>query len=182
MITWDLIQSDYDAEVAHSGYQGDFKKWFHAVTSPGFQAAFGYRVTHALYRHNIPFLGMIIQRLVEVWCGVSISPKAKIGPSLVIYHFGGIVINGAAVLGSGCRIHHGVTIGNRKPGGGAPHIGNNVMFGAGAKVLGEIKIGNHVDIGANAVVTQSAEDGAVLAGVPAKVLRIKTISEPKADA
>ncbi|MBI4387757.1 MAG: hypothetical protein HY582_01775 [Candidatus Omnitrophica bacterium] len=130
-------------------------------------------MTRWLLKHRIPLLGVIIQRLVEVWTGVSIPPAAKIGPGLLIHHFGGIVINGEAVIGSHCDLHHGVTVGNRNSGGPSPKIGDHVMIGAGAKVLGGIKIGNNAEIGANAVVLEDVPDGGVVVGVPARVARIK---------
>ena len=168
-----LIQADYNRYYQLSSYQGDFRKWFHTVTNPGFQAVAGYRFCRWLMFKKIPFLGIIVQRLVEVWTGVSIPPEAQIGPGLLILHFGGIMINAKAVIGANCTLHHEVTIGNKKSGGGSPTIGDNVHIGAGAKVLGEIIVGHHVEIGANAVVLDSLPDGAVAVGIPAKVIKVK---------
>jgi len=126
-----------------------------------------------LFKHRIPLIGAVIRRLSEIWSGISIPPDANIGPGLLIYHFGGIMINSRAVLGSNCTLHHGVTIGNRQTNGGSPVIGDRVMIGAGAKVIGELTIGNDADIGANAVVTSSMPDCAVIVGIPARIARIK---------
>jgi serine O-acetyltransferase len=112
----------------------------------------------------------VLQRLTEVWTGVSIPPAASIGPGLLILHFGGIVINGEAVIGSDCTLHHGVTIGNRTPGGRSPRLGDRVLVGAGAKLLGDIGVGDGAAIGANAVVLQDVPAGATAVGIPARVV------------
>lgn len=170
---WQLIRADFLAEYDESGYQGRFRKTFHAMTSPGFQAIFLYRISHQLGKLRIPMIGMMLQRIAEVWTGISISPKASIGPGLIIYHFGGVIINGNAEIGRDCRIHHEVTIGNRQPGGPSPKLGDRVMIGAGAKLLGDITIGNDAEIGANAVVLNSVPEKAIAVGVPARVVRTK---------
>ena len=170
------IKQDFARVYEQTTYPGKFKKTFITVTNPGFQAVLLYRVSRWLLTYHIPLLGLILQRLSEVWTGVSIPADAKIGPGLLILHFGGIIINDKAVLGSQCTLHHGVTIGNKNPGGGSPTIGERVIIGAGAKVLGEIKIGNDVEIGANAVLLESLPDGAVAVGIPAKIIRQKNLS------
>ena len=171
--TWECIKEDFRQECRQSTYAGGSRKVFHALTGPGFQAVFGYRLTHWLSKYRIPFLGMILQRLVEVWTGVSISPKAEIGPGLVIFHFGGVIVNGSVVMGRECSLHHDVTIGNRTPGSGSPRIGDRVVIGAGARLLGELTIGDDVEIGANAVVIESLPARAVAVGIPAHIVRIK---------
>lgn len=171
--TWHCIREDFRQEVRHSGYKGGFRQAFHALTGPGFQAVFLYRLTHGLYRHKIPVIGMILQRFCELWSGVSISPKAKIGPGLVLFHFGGIFINGAVVMGEHCCLHHDVTIGNKKPGGPCPKIGDRVMIGAGARLIGGLTVGSDVEIGANAVVLGDLPERAVAVGIPARVVRTK---------
>ena len=168
------IHQDFERVYAQTSYQGHFRKVLHVVTAPGFQAILGYRITRWLMEHRVPLIGLLTQRLVEVWTGISIPPAAQIGPGLLIHHFGGIIINGEAVIGSHCDLHHGVTVGNQNSGGPSPKIGDHVMIGAGAKVLGGITIGNDVEIGANAVVLQDVPDGGVAVGVPAKVVRLKT--------
>ena len=177
MNTWKTIQEDFDQEYQHSTYQGRWRQVLHTLTAPGFQGILAYRISHGLLKHRIPFLGVILQRLAEVWTGISISPATKIGAGLVIYHFGGIIINSQAVLGRHCRLHHDVTIGNRVPGGPSPKIGDRVMIGAGARILGGITIGDDVEIGANAVVLEDVPAGAVAVGVPAKVVRVKEKEE-----
>ncbi len=173
MTIWKEIQEDFRRELELSTYDGEFRKLFHALTAPGFQAVFGYRISRWLGKYRIPLLPVIIQRCVEIWTGVSISPRTEIGPGFVIYHFGGIVINAHAVLGRDCTLHHGVTIGNRVPGGPSPKLGDSVHVGTGAVVLGGITIGNNAEIGANAVVLDSIPDRAIAVGIPAKVVRVK---------
>ena len=171
---WPNLREDFRRVYEHTSYRGRVRKTLHVLLSePGFHAVCGYRLTRWLVQHHILFVGAIIQRVLEVWSGVILPPDAKIGPGLLIYHFGGIVINSHAVIGNACTLHHGVTIGNRTPGGGSPTLGDRVMVGAGAKVLGSITIGHDVEIGANAVVLQSLPDGAVAVGIPARIVRIK---------
>ncbi len=112
--------------------------------------------------------------LVEILTGISIQPTADIGPGLHIGHFGNIFINDSAVIGAGCTLSQGVTIGQDvNPPFGAPSVGRGVFFAPGAKVFGAITIGDHVAIGANAVVRDSLPDRAIAVGVPAKVVRIQ---------
>jgi len=165
------IKADFNREVEHSTYKGQLRKVLHGVTSPGFQAVAGYRLTHWLAKKRIPLIGVIIQRFVEVWTGVSISPQTRIGPGLSIYHFGGVIINQDAVLGAHCTLHHDVTIGNKNPGGPSPTLGDNVMIGAGARLLGGIQIGDNAQIGANAVVLTDVPANAVAVGIPAKIIK-----------
>jgi len=171
---FDDLKRDYARAYAQCGYQGVWRKRLHTWTNPGFQAVAVYRLTRWLMHHHIPFVGAVLQRLIEVWSGVSIPPEAKIGPGILILHSGGIVVNGAAVIGEDLTLHHEVTIGNRVSGGGSPVIGHRAMLGVGAKVLGDIQLGDDVDIGANAVVLSSIPDRAVAVGIPARVIRFKS--------
>lgn len=104
--------------------------------------------------------------------GIQIPSRTKIGRGFYIGHFGGIVVNGATVIGKNCNISQGVTIGqaNRGPRKGCAIIGDNVYIGPGAKIVGHVNIGNNVAIGANAVVTKDIPDNAVVAGVPARII------------
>ncbi len=117
---------------------------------------------------------VILNKLVEVFCGITIGSTAKIGRRLHIEHHGCIVIHGAAEIGDDCLIRHEVTIGNggKKDPLGAPKIGNGVEIGAGAKILGRISIGNRAVIGANTVVVRDVPDGAVVVGSPGRVIKI----------
>lgn len=166
------LRQDYERFLAQTSYRG-FRRTLFTLTNPGFQAAACYRLGRRLLELKVPLLGVMLQRLCEVWTGISIPAEAKIGPGLLILHSGGIVINSKAVIGRDCTLHHGVTIGNRRSGGGSPVIGDRVMIGAGAKVLGEITVGSDSEIGANAVLLESVGHGSIAVGIPARVIRTK---------
>lgn len=167
------LREDWRRAYGQSSYAGRLRKILHTLTSPGFQAVLGYRVSRWCLKQPIPFVGAILQRWVEIWTGVSIPAETEIGPGLLILHFGGIVINSRVAMGRECTLHHGVTIGNRHPGGPSPQLGDRVLIGAGAKILGGVRVGDDVEIGANAVVLTDLPDGAVAVGVPARIVRIK---------
>ncbi len=147
------------------------------ILSLGFWALQVYRLGHLRYRfrsrlirYPLAVLHIVLSKLAEMFCGVTIGVSARIGRRLVIEHSGAIVVHGNAVLGNDCIIRQGVTIGNRyinRP-LEAPHIGHRVNIGAGAKILGAVTIGDDVEIGANAVVIADVPDGAVAVGVPAR--------------
>jgi len=130
-----------------------------------------YRIKPTWLRKVFSLLYKISFRFIQVLTGVELPCEVKIGRNFIIDHFGGIIISGYAQFGDNCRIRNGVVVGLAKPNDPcAPIIGNNVDIGAGAKVLGRIKIGNNVTIGANAVVVKDVENGMVVAGIPAKVI------------
>jgi serine O-acetyltransferase len=151
----------------------------------GFWALLVYRFGHArfvvrnkLLRAPWTVVYMVLHKLVEIFCGITIGSSARIGRRLSIEHHGCIVVHGATVIGDDCLIRHGVTLGNAgaDEAAGAPRIGNRVQIGAGAKVIGSVTVGNNVIIGANAVVVHDIPDNSVVGGVPARI--IKTQSEP----
>lgn len=146
----------------------------------GFWALIVYRFGHArfaignkLIRLPWTVVYIVLHKLVEIFCGISIGSRASIGRRFSIEHHGCIVIHGATVIGDDCLIRHGVTLGNS--GGddlsGAPRIGSRVQIGAGAKVLGGITVGDDVIIGANAVVVRDVPEKSVVGGVPARILK-----------
>lgn len=154
----------------------------------GFWALLVYRFGHARFaiRNKVlrapwTIVYIILNKLAEIFCGIVIGATATIGRRLCIEHHGCIVIHGNAVIGDDCLIRHGVTIGNsgRDDPFGAPTIGDRVELGAGAKVLGRIRIGNDVIVGANAVVVSDVPDFAVVVGVPARVIRIRAPELPQ---
>jgi serine O-acetyltransferase len=120
---------------------------------------------------------MILNKLAEIFCGISIGSTARIGRRLSIEHHGCIVIHGSSVIGDDCLIRHGVTLGNSGYNDplGAPTVGSRVQIGAGAKLLGRITVGNDVIIGANAVVVRDVPDNSVVGGVPARPLVTRSI-------
>lgn len=109
-------------------------------------------------------------RIAETLTGISLPKSCVIGKGLRIWHFGGIFINGAAVIGENCTLRQGVTIGNRHEGGASPVLGDDVELGAYAQILGGIRIGNRCKIGAMAVVLTDVPDGATAVGQPARIL------------
>ena len=141
------------------------------VLSQGFHAILVYRVFRWCFERGIPTqpVRFLVERMTEMVTGISIPVQARIGKGFRIHHFGGIMIHPDAVVGEGCTLYHGVTLGDRGGWGGAPLVGNEVIIGAGAKVLGAIEIGDRSIIGANAVVVTSIPPDSMAVGVPATV-------------
>jgi serine O-acetyltransferase len=139
------------------------------VLSQGFQALLVYRIFRWFHERGIPTqpIRFFIERFTEITTGISIPVQARIGRGLRIHHFGGIIVHSEAVIGEGCTIYHGVTLGDLGGWGGAPSIGNHVVIGAGAKILGRIEVGDYCRIGANAVVRTPVPAGCLAVGVPA---------------
>lgn len=123
------------------------------------------------WRHRLLLLiYWFLFRIVETATGISLPKSCAIGGGLRIWHFGGVFINGAAVIGKNCTLRHGVTIGNRHEGGASPVLGDDVELGAGAQILGGVHIGSHCRIGAMSLVLTDMPPGATAVGVPARVL------------
>jgi serine O-acetyltransferase len=141
------------------------------ILSQGFQALIVYRIFRWFYERGIPTqpLRFFVERFTEIVTGISIPAQAQIGKGLRIHHFGGIIMHSETIVGEGCTIYHGVTLGDRGGWGGAPRIGNHVMIGAGAKILGGVTVGDDCRIGANAVVTTSIPPRCLAVGVPAVI-------------
>ncbi len=121
---------------------------------PGFKILINHRIAHFLYNKKMYFLARLISQIGRKQTGIEIHPGAKIGRRLMIDHGMGIVIGETVTIGNDCIIYHGVTLGGtgKDKYKRHPDIGNNVMIGAGAQILGPIKIGDNVKIGANATV------------------------------
>jgi serine O-acetyltransferase len=129
-----------------------------------------YRVRPALVRKFFSLIYHILFKLVQIVTGIELPCEVEVGRNFVIDHFGGIVISGYTKFGDNCRIRNGVVVGLRRMDDiRAPDIGNNVDIGAGAKVLGPIRIGDNVRIGANAVVVCDVPANSIAVGVPAVV-------------
>ena len=131
---------------------------------PGFHILVFYRLSHFLYKHRMFFGARIISQLGRFLTGIEIHPGAKIGRRLFIDHGMGIVIGETATIGDDCTIYHDVTLGGtgKDKYKRHPDIGNNVMVGSGARVLGPIKIGDNVKIGANAIVLKNIESNSTV--------------------
>ena len=135
---------------------------------PGFHALFFHRIAHFFYNIKLFFIARLISQLTRFFTGIEIHPGATIGKRLMIDHGMGIVIGETAVIGNDCVIYHKVTLGGtgKEKLKRHPTIGNNVLIGAGAKLLGPINIGDHVKIGAGSVVLKSVEKNSTVVGVP----------------
>ena len=141
---------------------------------PGIKAVRSHRLAHWCYRHDLKFLARAISQRSRRRTGIEIHPGATIGRRLVIDHGMGIVIGETAEIGDDCLIYHGVTLGGtgKDVGKRHPTIGNNVLIGTGAKVLGPIKVGDNSRIAANSVVLKEIPEDSTAVGIPARVVRI----------
>lgn len=139
---------------------------------PGPKAVFCHRIAHFLYELKLFFFARLIAELSRWLTGIEIHPGAKIGKRLVIDHGMGVVIGETAEIGNDCIIFHGVTLGGIKfsPTKRHPTVGNQVLIGTGAKVLGPLTLGDGSRIGANSVVTKDVPVGATVVGNPAQIL------------
>ena len=128
-----------------------------------------YKTEHKLYLHHIPLVPMLIKGVIRILWGGVIPYQAQIGKGTTLGYQGlGIVINKNSIIGENCTICQNVTLG-----AGGPKLGNNVMVGAGAVILGNVNIGDNVDIGANAVVLNDIPNNAVAVGCPARIVKYK---------
>ncbi|MBN2653991.1 MAG: cysteine--tRNA ligase [Nitrospirae bacterium] len=147
------------------------------LTCPGFHAIVLHRISHRLKNIGIPLLPKLISYSARLLTGIEIHPAARIGPGFFIDHGMGVVIGETTEIGENCLIYQGVTLGGtgKDKGKRHPTLGNNVVVGAGAKVLGPIKIGSFVKIGANSVVLKSVPDYSIVVGVPGRVIKKKVV-------
>lgn len=149
--------------------------WQVVLTYPGYHAVgIFYPLAHFLYNKKIPVAAALVSGLARFLTGVEIHPAATIGKNLFIDHGMGVVIGQTAIIGDNCTIYHNVTLGGKGDGLHGekrhPTLGNNVVVGAGAQVLGPITLGDNARIGANAVVTSDVDAGATMVGNPARVI------------
>jgi serine O-acetyltransferase len=145
--------------------------WLEVLTSySGLHAVWLHRVAHRLWRARLRLLARWLSQINRFLTGIEIHPGATIGPRLFIDHGMGVVIGETAEIGANVTIYHGVTLGgvSLEPGKRHPTIGNGVVIGAGAKVLGAITVGDNTRIGANAVVVKDVEPDMVVVGIPGR--------------
>ena len=142
---------------------------------PGFHAILAHRTAHRLYRLGVPLLPRFISQLSRFLTQIEIHPGATIGRRFFIDHGSGVVIGETAEIGDDVLIYQGVTLGGTGAERGKRHptIGNSVVIGTGAKVLGNIRIGDNVKIGAGSVVVHPVPDHSTVVGVPGRVVRIR---------
>lgn len=152
------------------------------LTYAGFHALLTYRVSHWLKVRGVPILPRVLSQLARWLTGVEIHPSAKIGTGFFIDHGMGVVVGETAEIGDYVTLFQGVTLGGtgKERGKRHPTLGNHVVVGAGAKILGGITIGDNVKIGANSVVLKNVAANSTVIGVPARV--IKTQGERVPDA
>ncbi|HPC05176.1 MAG TPA: serine O-acetyltransferase [Anaerolineaceae bacterium] len=166
------IQAVFERDpAARSGFEVFF-------TYPGLHAIWGYRVAHWFWTRRLKFIGRSLSHVNRWLTGIEIHPGAKICRSLFIDHGMGVVIGETAEVGCNVTIYHGVTLGgvSLQKGKRHPTIEDNVVIGAGAKILGAITIGENSRIGANAVVVKDVPPDSVVVGVPGQIVRR---SQPK---
>lgn len=139
---------------------------------PGFHAMIFYRFSHWLWGKNFKFLGRFMSHMGRFLTGIEIHPGATIGRGFFIDHGMGVVIGETAEIGDNCTIYHGVTLGGTSWAKVKRHptLGNNVIIGAGAKVLGPFTLGDNSKVGSNSVVVKEVPDNATVVGIPGQVV------------
>jgi len=143
------------------------------LTYAGLHAIIAYRIARALHALGVPFVPRAISQLARFFTGVEIHPGAAIGKGLFIDHGMGVVIGETTIIGDNVTLFQGVTLGGtgKERGKRHPTLGNNIVVGTGAKVLGNIMIGDNVNIGANAVVIRDVPANSTVVGVPGRIAR-----------
>lgn len=141
---------------------------------PSIHARLAHMFSHFLYKKKLFFLARLISQLARFFTGIEIHPGATLGAGILIDHGMGVVIGETAQIGNRVTIYHGTTLGGTGKDKGRkrhPTVGDNVVIGAGAKVLGNINIGSNSKIGSNSVVLNDVPKGATVVGIPGKVVK-----------
>lgn len=140
---------------------------------PGIKAIIFHRIAHFFYRHNHKFIARMTSQFSRFWTGIEIHPGAVIGRGLFIDHGMGVIIGETTVIGDNCTIYQGVTLGGtgKEKGKRHPTLGNNVMVGSGAKILGPFTVGDNSKIAAGAVVLSEVPPDSTCVGVPARIVK-----------
>ncbi len=152
------------------------------LTYAGFHALMAYRIAHRFHKWGMPIVPRAISQFARWLTGIEIHPAAKIGKGFFIDHGMGVVIGETAEIGDSVTLFQGVTIGGtgKERGKRHPTLGNHVVVGAGAKILGGIKIGDNVKIGANSVVLKSVPANSTVIGVPGRIIKVEGDRQPEA--
>ena len=161
-----LFKADIQRKKAIFANDGGSHGLLRILLSDGTGAMALYRLARWFHKYRLTPLAYIFQWTNKLLNGCVIGVGAEFGPGLVIMHPMGIVINSKVVGGDNITLESGVVIGDEK--GRSPSLGNDIFVGSGAKIIGDLRLGDGVKVGANAVVTRSAGEGATLLGVPAK--------------
>ena len=165
---WLTIREDVTAaRLRDPAARGDLEI---ALLYPGLHAIWSYRIHHRLWVRGAKFLARALSQVTRWLTGIEIHPGARLGRRFFIDHGMGVVIGETVETGDDVMLYHGVTLGGRQREGGKRHptLGDRVVVGAGAKILGPVVIGDDSAVGANAVVTRDAPANSVLVGIPAK--------------
>jgi cysteinyl-tRNA synthetase len=172
---WKNIRGDYRAVFERDPAARNRIEVFLAY--PGFHAIIIHRLTHMLWNAGIPVIPRFFSHIGRFLTGIEIHPAARVGSGLVIDHGMGVVIGETAEVGENCLLYQGVTLGGtgKEKGKRHPTLGDNVIVGAGAKILGAITIGNNVMIGANSVILKSVPDNSICVGVPGRITKKKIV-------
>ncbi len=148
------------------------------VAYPGLWALWGHRISHWLWKHQLKLIARWLSTVTRFLTGIEIHPGAKIGRRFFIDHGMGVVIGETTEIGDDCTLYHGVTLGGTSLNEGKRHptLGNNVIIGAGAKILGPIALGDNAKVGSNSVVTKAVPENSTAVGIPARVIKKDTIT------
>ena len=148
---------------------------------PSVHAMIMHRMAHALYKKNMLFTARLISQISRFMTGIEIHPGAKMGEGILIDHGMGVVIGETAEVGNRVTIYQGATLGatGKDTGKRHPTVGDDVLIGAGTKILGPLNIGSNSKIGANSVVVKDVPNGATVVGIPAKIVKIRNLETVK---
>jgi len=166
-----IIQADFEVIFAKDP---SARSWFEVLTCyPGFQALLIYRLAHLLHQSQFYWLARFLSYLVRWFTGIEIHPGATLGRGIFIDHGMGVVIGETAIVGDDVLIYQGVTLGGtgKQRGKRHPTLGDHVIVGAGAKILGDIVIGHHTRIGAGSVTLCSVDSDCTVVGIPGRIVR-----------
>jgi serine O-acetyltransferase len=171
--TWSKIRSDFQAVFEMD--PAATSKLEVIFTYSGFHAILAYRFAHWLYNHRIRFFPRFVSQFAKFLTGVEIHPAAQIGNRFFIDHGMGVVIGETTEIGDNVTLYQGVTLGGtgKEHKKRHPTLGNNVVVGTGAKILGSMTIGDNVKIGANAVVLTPVPANSTVVGVPGRIVKIE---------
>ena len=152
------------------------------LTYPGVKAVFFHQISNFFYKAGFDLIARIVSQTIRFFTGVEIHPGAKIGKNLFIDHGMGVVIGETSEIGDNVTIYHAVTLGGSSPSIDSerqrhekrhPTIGNDVVIGSGAQIIGPIKVGNNARIAANAVVVKDVPENATMVGIPARAVKLE---------
>ena len=152
------------------------------LTYPGVKAVFFHQISNFFYKAGFDLIARIVSQTIRFFTGVEIHPGAKIGKNLFIDHGMGVVIGETSEIGDNVTIYHAVTLGGSSPSIDSerqrhekrhPTIGNDVVIGSGAQIIGPIKVGNNARIAANAVVVKDVPENATMVGIPARAVKME---------